>query len=65
MPEKPDYKNMLNRTIDALLPLLAVPLAMLIGAIMLLFLKGKSNYSFWCAIPGCFWRCVCHYANIG
>ena len=54
MPEKPDYKNMLNRTIDALLPLLAVPLAMLIGAIMLLFLKVNPITAFGALFQGAF-----------
>lgn len=54
MPEKPDYKNMLNRTIDALLPLLAVPLAMLVGAIMLLFLKVNPITAFGALFQGAF-----------
>jgi len=39
MPDKPEIKTMLNRTLEALLPLVAVPLALLIGAGMLLALK--------------------------
>src|SRR5665648_195846 len=54
MPEKPDYKNILNRTIDALLPLLAVPLAMLVGAIMLLFLKVNPITAFGALFQGAF-----------
>jgi simple sugar transport system permease protein len=54
MPEKPDYKDILNRTIDALLPLIAVPLAMLVGAIMLLFLKVNPLTAFGALFQGAF-----------
>lgn len=36
MPDKPEIKQILNRTLEALLPLVAVPLALLIGAGILL-----------------------------
>jgi simple sugar transport system permease protein len=54
MPEIPDYKKILNRTLDALLPLLAVPLAMLVGAIMLLFLKVNPITAFGALFQGAF-----------
>ena len=54
MPEIPDYKNILNRTLDALLPLLAVPLAMVVGAIMLLFLNVNPITAFGALFQGAF-----------
>lgn len=54
MPEIPDYKNILNRTLEALLPLIAVPLAMLIGAIMLLFLRVNPITAFGALFEGAF-----------
>ena len=39
MPEKPGFKSILNRTLEALLPLAAVLLAFLVGAVVLLLMR--------------------------
>lgn len=54
MPEKPDYKTILNRTLEALLPLIAVPLAMLFGAVMLLMLNANPITAFGALFQGAF-----------
>jgi len=41
MPDQLEFKKLLNRTLEALLPLLAVPVAFLIGAVMLLALGAN------------------------
>jgi ABC-type uncharacterized transport system permease subunit len=41
MPDQLEFKKLLNRTLEALLPLFAVPVAFLIGAVMLLALGAN------------------------
>jgi general nucleoside transport system permease protein len=49
-----DYKRLVNRTLEALLPLLAVPLALLIGAIMLLALGVSPLDAYGAMFQGAF-----------
>ncbi|KPL80548.1 ABC transporter permease [Ornatilinea apprima] len=52
MPEKPDLKRILNRTIEALLPLVGLLLALLIGAGMLLALEVNPLVAYSALIDG-------------
>ncbi len=52
MPEKPEFKSIWNRTVDALLPLVAVPLALLIGALMLLALDKNPLVAYGALLQG-------------
>jgi general nucleoside transport system permease protein len=54
MPDKPEYKLILNRTIEALLPLLAVPAALLIGAGMILALGANPIQAYGVLVQGAF-----------
>jgi simple sugar transport system permease protein len=54
MPDQNQFKKLLNRTTDALLPLLAVPVAFLIGAIMLLALGANPLTAYGALITGAF-----------
>jgi general nucleoside transport system permease protein len=51
---RPEYKRFLNRTLEALLPLLAVPLALLIGAFMLLALGVNPVDAYSAMLQGAF-----------
>ncbi|NMC53777.1 MAG: ABC transporter permease [Chloroflexi bacterium] len=52
MPEKPDLKRIFNRTIEALLPLVGLLLALLIGAGMLLALEVNPLVAYSALIDG-------------
>lgn len=52
MPEKPDLKRIFNRTIEALLPLVGLLLALLIGAGMLLALEVNPLVAYKALIDG-------------
>jgi simple sugar transport system permease protein len=54
MPEKTDYQLAINRTIEALLPLLAVPAALIIGAVMILVLGADPLKAFGILFQGAF-----------
>ena len=54
MPDQIHYKRLLNRTIEALLPLLAVPVAFLVGAIMLLALGANPLTAYGALLTGAF-----------
>ncbi len=54
MPDRSKLIRFLNRTIDALLPLLAVPVAFLIGAIMILALGVNPLEAYSALITGAF-----------
>jgi ABC-type uncharacterized transport system permease subunit len=54
MPDKNDLKKLLNRTVEALLPLLAVPVAFLFGAAMLLALGANPLTAYGALISGAF-----------
>lgn len=52
MPDKPEMKRILNQTLDAMLPLLGLPLALLIGAVMLLVLGVNPLTAFGAMLDG-------------
>jgi simple sugar transport system permease protein len=52
MPEKPDLKRIFNRTLEALLPMVGLLLALLIGAIMLLALEVNPLVAYSALIDG-------------
>lgn len=52
MADRSSIKNSFNRTIEALLPLLAVPVALVIGAVMLLALKVNPLDAYGALIDG-------------
>jgi simple sugar transport system permease protein len=52
MPEKPEFKSIWNRSVDAMLPLVAVPLALLIGALMLLALDKNPLVAYGALLQG-------------
>jgi general nucleoside transport system permease protein len=52
LPDNPGLRLMLDRTIDQLLPLLAVPLALLIGVIMLLLLNKDPGVAYMALLNG-------------
>ncbi len=52
MPLKPEVKQVLNRTLEALLPLVAVPLAMIIGAAVLLAMNINPLAAFNALLKG-------------
>jgi general nucleoside transport system permease protein len=52
--ERASFKKYLNRIFEALLPLLAVPVAFLIGAIMLLLLKADPLRAYGVLLEGAF-----------
>ncbi len=52
MAERTIIKNTLNRTIEALLPLLAVPVALIIGAVMLIVLKVNPLQAYGALVDG-------------
>ncbi len=54
MLQRPELKRLLNRTIEALLPLLAVPVAFVIGAIMLIALRANPLDAYGALISGAF-----------
>jgi len=54
MPESQAIKKWLNRTLEALLPLLAIPVAFLIGAVMLLALGANPLEAYGSLIVGAF-----------
>jgi simple sugar transport system permease protein len=54
MPDKPGINQLLNKITDALLPLLSVPLALLIGAIMLLAFDVNPLEAYSALIKGAF-----------
>ncbi|MEN6522680.1 MAG: ABC transporter permease, partial [Anaerolineaceae bacterium] len=54
MHAKWNFKEFLNKTVDALLPLLAVPLALLIGALLLLIFKVNPLEAYWQLLKGAF-----------
>lgn len=54
MPDRPEIKRILHRAFEALLPLLAVPAALLIGAIVLLILKANPLTAYGAMIQGAF-----------
>lgn len=54
MKAKWNVKEFLNKTVDALLPLLAVPAALLIGAFLLLIFKVNPLEAYWQLLKGAF-----------
>ena len=54
MPESQELKKLLNRILEALLPLLAVPVAFLIGAVMILALGANPLEAYGSLIAGAF-----------
>jgi ABC-type uncharacterized transport system permease subunit len=54
MPDQQELKRLFNRTIEALLPLLAVPVAFLIGAIMLVALQANPLQAYGSLLEGAF-----------
>ncbi len=54
MQEKHNAKDLLDKTFDALLPLLAVPLAFIIGGLLLLILKVNPLTAYWSLLQGAF-----------
>ncbi len=54
MPDRQDLKRLANRTIEALLPLLAVPVAFVFGAIMLLALGANPLNAYGALVSGAF-----------
>ncbi len=52
MADRSSIKNSLNRTVEALLPLLAVPVALVIGAVMLLALKVNPLAAYGALLDG-------------
>ncbi len=54
MPDRPQVDKILNRTLDALLPLLAVPVAFIVGAIMMLALGANPIAGYGALISGAF-----------
>jgi general nucleoside transport system permease protein len=54
MPDRQQLDKLLNRTLDALLPLLAVPVAFIIGAIMMLALGANPLDAYGALITGAF-----------
>ncbi len=54
MPDRPEIKRILHRAFEALLPLLAVPAALLIGAIVLLILKANPLTAYGAMLQGAF-----------
>lgn len=52
MPDKPELKRILNRAFEATLPLLAVPAALIIGAIVLLILKVNPLTAYGAMLQG-------------
>ncbi len=54
MQEKRNYKELVNKTFDALLPLVAVPMALLIGALLLLIFKVNPLQAYWSLLQGAF-----------
>ncbi len=52
MPERPEVKRILNRIFEALLPLLAVPVALLIGAVMLALLGANPLIAYGSLLQG-------------
>jgi general nucleoside transport system permease protein len=54
MPDQHDLKKLLNRILEALLPLLAVPVAFLIGAVMLVALSANPLEAYGALISGAF-----------
>jgi simple sugar transport system permease protein len=52
--DKTEIRQVLNRTLEALLPLVAVPLALLIGAVMLMVLKVNPLTAYGALIKGAF-----------
>ena len=54
MPDRPEFKRILHRAFEALLPLLAVPAALLIGAVVLLILKANPLTAYGAMLQGAF-----------
>ncbi len=54
MPNRQELKRLLNRTIEALLPLLAVPVAFVFGAIMLVALGANPLSAYGALVSGAF-----------
>ncbi len=54
MPERQELKRLLNRTIEALLPLLAVPVAFIFGAVMLIALGANPLHAYGALFSGAF-----------
>jgi ABC-type uncharacterized transport system permease subunit len=54
MSNRSTFSNLLNRTIEQLLPLLAVPVAFIIGAVMLIALKANPITAYGTLIQGAF-----------
>jgi ABC-type uncharacterized transport system permease subunit len=54
MSNRSTFSNLLNRTIEQLLPLLAVPVAFIIGAVMLIALKANPITAYGTLIEGAF-----------
>ena len=54
MPDQHELRRLLNRTVDALLPLLAVPVAFMIGAGMLLALRASPLQAYGSLFTGAF-----------
>ncbi len=54
MPDRQELKRLLNRTIEALLPLLAVPVAFVFGAVMLIALGANPLSAYGALISGAF-----------
>jgi ABC-type uncharacterized transport system permease subunit len=52
MPETPELKRVANQTLEALLPLAAVPLALTIGAVMLWLLKVNPLAAYGALVSG-------------
>jgi general nucleoside transport system permease protein len=54
MPDRLAFKKLLNRILEALLPLLAVPVALLIGAVVLLVLNVNPFTAYGALLQGAF-----------
>jgi ABC-type uncharacterized transport system permease subunit len=54
MPDRLEYKKLLNRILEALLPLLAVPVALVIGAVVLLVLNVNPFTAYGALLQGAF-----------
>jgi len=54
MPSKSEYSRLLNRTIEALLPLLAVPVALIIGAVLIYALGVNPFQAYGTLFQGAF-----------
>ena len=54
MPDKFEYSRILNRTLEALLPLLAVPVALIFGAVLILALGANPIEAYRVLVQGAF-----------